>query len=58
MHDRFLKFIQLLNEEGVEYAVIGGFYQDLIKNKKAVGRSAVGRSKDLLDLENLPPPEE
>ena len=148
MHDHFLKFIQLLNEEGVEYVVIGGYavakhgyprytgdldifvsgisdnaekllhvmlkfgfgpydfeasdflgsdrfvaigdepykielltttlgitfeevyqdkeivtsqgvninfisYQDLIKNKKAVGRT-----KDLLDLENLPPPEE
>ncbi len=25
MHDHFLKFIQLLNEEGVEYVVIGGY---------------------------------
>lgn len=25
MHDHFLQFIRLLNEEGVEYVVIGGF---------------------------------
>lgn len=25
MHDHFLRFIQLLNDEGVEYVVIGGY---------------------------------
>ena len=38
-HD-FSEFLRLLNESGVRYLVVGGH--------------AVGRTKDKLDLENLP----